>query len=242
MVTNYESEGIHMDSARLYDITEVCRKLATTSRTLRFYEEKGIIASTRSLFSARRRYTEEQVEHIRYVLILRTLGLSVRAISDLQHKGVDLRQAILAKRAEIYAAVESLSRELRILNEALSIVEAGGAVGLVDTARDMTAYTGEYARLLQECTAAIICGDTARLYRHLAPSLVAVLPLVSFDKTRIEALEPLGKFVSYGDLMVADDPPSAFIHYVRYEKLGLKITYVLTDGKIDGLWLGYYET
>jgi len=26
----------------LYDITEVCKMLSTTSRTLRFYEEKGI--------------------------------------------------------------------------------------------------------------------------------------------------------------------------------------------------------
>lgn len=30
----------------LYDITEVCKMLDTTSRTLRFYEEKGIIQST----------------------------------------------------------------------------------------------------------------------------------------------------------------------------------------------------
>ena len=145
-----------MNPIWLYDITEVCRKLATTSRTLRFYEEKGIIASTRSPYSARRRYTEEQVEHIRYVLILRALGLSVRAISVLQHKGVDLRQAILTKRAEIYAAVESLSRELRILNEALALVEAGDKVDLVDTARDMTAYSGEYAHFLQACTEAIV--------------------------------------------------------------------------------------
>ena len=231
-----------MDSIRLYDITEVCRKLATTSRALRFYEEKGIITSTRSTYSARRRYTEEQVEHIRHVLILRALGLSVRAISDLQHKGVDLHQAILTKRAEIYAAVESLSRELRILNEALSLVEAGGTVDLVDAARDRTAYTGEYVPMLQNCTEAIVCGDTARLYRHVTSALATALPPETFCKTRREALEPLGEFVSYGHLAVADDHPCAYIHYVRYEKLGLKITYGLTNGKIDGLWLGYFET
>ena len=230
-----------MDSAQFYDITEVCRRLATTSRTLRFYEEKGIITSTRSPYSARRRYTEEQVEHIRYVLILRTLGLSVSAISALQHEGVKLRQAILSKRAEIYARIESLSRELRILNEALPLVDAGKALERVDTVCDMVAYTGEYAPLLHACTEAIVCGDTARLYRHMAPPLVAALPPEAFAEIRGETLEPLGEWVSYGDLTVVDNHPSAYVHYVRYEKLGLKITYELTDGRIDGLWMGYFE-
>ena len=32
-----------MENQLLYDITEVCKKLGTTSRTLRFYEEKGLL-------------------------------------------------------------------------------------------------------------------------------------------------------------------------------------------------------
>ncbi|MBR4033904.1 MAG: MerR family transcriptional regulator, partial [Clostridia bacterium] len=61
----------------LYDITEVCKMLGTTSRTLRFYEEKGIIQSTTLGTSARRQYSEEQLSLIKNVLVLRTLGLSV---------------------------------------------------------------------------------------------------------------------------------------------------------------------
>ena len=37
-----------MSKEHLYDITEVCGMMGTTSRTLRFYEEKGIIKSTSS--------------------------------------------------------------------------------------------------------------------------------------------------------------------------------------------------
>ena len=51
----------------LYDITEVCKMLGTTSRTLRFYEEKGIIQSTTVGTSSRRQYTEEQISHIKNV-------------------------------------------------------------------------------------------------------------------------------------------------------------------------------
>ena len=45
----------------LFDITAVCKMLGITSRTLRFYEEKGIITSTTIGLSSRRQYTEEQV-------------------------------------------------------------------------------------------------------------------------------------------------------------------------------------
>ena len=69
-----------MKGTYLYDITDVCRLLGTTSRTLRFYEQKGIISSTTVGSSARRRYTEEQLVHIKNVLALRTLGLSIKAI------------------------------------------------------------------------------------------------------------------------------------------------------------------
>ena len=50
---------------KLYDISEVCELLGTTSRTLRFYEEKGIIQSTKELDSQRCKYTESQLEHIK---------------------------------------------------------------------------------------------------------------------------------------------------------------------------------
>ena len=62
---------------QLYDIAKVCQMLGTTSRTLRFYQEKGIIQSTSTPFSNRRQYTMAQIEKIRNVMALRALGLSV---------------------------------------------------------------------------------------------------------------------------------------------------------------------
>ena len=74
-----------MEKEELYDIGEVCKLLGTTSRTLRFYEEKGIISSTDVPFQPRRQYTGAQVDHIRNVLVLRALGISVKAIKALQN-------------------------------------------------------------------------------------------------------------------------------------------------------------
>ena len=224
----------------LYDITEVCKMFGTTSRTLRFYEEKGIIQSTTVGTSSRRQYTEEQLSLIKNVLVLRTLGLSVKAVAALQTKGADLKDAVLSKRAEIYASIDSRIREINLLNEALSALESGKDIFAEDwqLSSAMNAEEKEIARI---CTDAILSGDTNTLYEHLSSRLAEYMPRDVYLVVRKDTLAPLGDFVSI-DKTVADDRFSNKLYcFIRYSKLGLKITYVFHGGKIDGLWLGYYD-
>lgn len=229
-----------MYQQQIYDITEVCRMLGTTSRTLRFYEEKGIIQSTTVGTSSRRQYTEEQLSLVKNVLVLRTLGLSVKAIAELQNSGTDLKEAVLSKRAEIYASIESRVREINLLNEALSALESGKNIFNEDwqLSSAMDAKEKEIARL---CTEAILNGDDNVLYEHLSPRLAQYMPKEVYCVVRKDTLAPFGDFVSI-EKTVADDRFSNKLYcFVRYTKLGLKITYVFHGGKIDGLWLGYYD-
>jgi len=229
-----------MYQKQIYDITEVCKMLDTTSRTLRFYEEKGIIQSTTVGSSSRRQYTEEQISHIKNVLVLRTLGLSVKAIAELQNSGTDLKDAILSKRAEIYASIDSRIREINLMNEALSALESGKDIFAEDwqLSSAMNAEEKEIARI---CTDAILSGDTDTLYEHLSSRLAEYMPRDVYRVVRKDTLAPLGDFVSI-DKTLADDRFSNKLYcFIRYSKLGLKITYVFHGGKIDGLWLGYYD-
>ncbi len=212
----------------------------TTSRTLRFYEEKGIIQSTTVGISSRRQYTEEQVSIIKNVIVLRALGLSVKAIAELQTKESDLKEAVLSKRAEIYASIDSRVREINLLNEALSALESGKDIFAEDwqLSSAMNAEEKEIARI---CTDAILSGDTDTLYEYLSSRLAEYMPRDVYRVVRKDTLAPLGDFVSI-DKTVADDRFSNKLYcFVRYSKLGLKITYVFHGGKIDGLWLGYYD-
>ena len=230
-----------MYQKQIYDITEVCKMLDTTSRTLRFYEEKGIIQSTTVGTSSRRQYTEEQISHIKNILVLRTLGLSVKAIAELQNRGTDLKDAVLSKRAEIYASIDSRIREINLMNEALSALESGKDIFAEDwqLSSAMNAEEKEIARI---CTDAILSGDTDTLYEHLSSRLAEYMPRDVYHVVRKDTLAPLGDFVSI-DKTVADDRFSNKLYcFVRYSKLGLKITYVFHAGKIDGLWLGYSNT
>ena len=223
-----------------FTIKEVSDLFDNTRGAIRFYEEKGIIQSTTVGTSSRRQYTEEQISHIKNVLVLRTLGLSVKAVAELQTKDADLKDAVLSKRAEIYASIDSRIREINLLNEALSALESGKDIFAEDwqLSSAMNAEEKEIARI---CTDAILSGDIDTLYEYLSTRLAEYMPRDVYRVVRKDTLAPLGDLVSI-DKTVADDRFSNKLYcFIRYSKLGLKITYVFHGGKIDGLWLGYYD-
>ena len=230
-----------MEDKHLYDITEVCRMLGTTSRTLRFYEEKKIITSTTVGLSARRKYTEEQLLQIKNVLVLRSLGLSVKSITELQKEQSDLKNAVLSKRAEIYASIEAHIKEINLLNEAVYALELGKNIfdGAWQTRSDANFEELEIARL---CTDAIINNDDEFLYRHLSSRLLQYMPKDVYSVARRDTLATLGDFLGIDEIAADKKYSNKIFSKVRYSKLGLMITFVFHAGKIDGLWLGYYDS
>lgn len=230
-----------MEDKHLYDITEICRMLGTTSRTLRFYEENKIIASTTVGVSARRKYTEEQLLQIKNVLVLRSLGLSVKSIAELQKEQSDLKNAVLSKRAEIYASIEAHIKEINLLNEAVSALEQGKNIfdGAWQIRSDAQVEELEIARL---CTDAIISNDDDVLYRHLSSRLLKYMPKDVYDIARRDTLATLGDFLGIDEIAADKKYSNKIFSKVRYSKLGLMITFVFHAGKIDGLWLGYYDS
>lgn len=225
----------------LYDITNVCKMLGTTSRTLRFYEEKGIITSTTVGLSSRRQYTEEQVSHIRNVLVLRTLGLSVKAIADLQRKKFDLKDAVLSKRTEIYASIDTRLREINLLNEALFALESGKNIFDKNWHETPTVSTEEI-EISRLCTEAILNGEDDVLFRYISPRLAEYMPPEVYRSVRKDTLSPLGEYISLDRIFTDESHPNILYSTVQFSRLGLRITFVFHGGKIDGLWLGYYDT
>lgn len=225
---------------RLFDIHEVCNMLKTTSRTLRFYEEKHIITSTRLPTNKRRYYNQEQIEQIRSVLGLRMLGLSVKDIRDLQENRANLKDAVLFKRAQIYALIETKEKELSILNEAISSLESVGDLFNRNGINDC--FEGnEYLETAKECAEAIVFGNTKSLYRHFGIKLCEYLPENIYEIVRKDTLFPLGSLIDFDCIMPDPKYNNIIYQYVRYEKLGLKIKFVFHNGYIEGLWLNYYE-
>lgn len=233
-----------MEQKQYYDITEVCNMLGTTSRTLRFYETKGIISSTTAGISSRRKYTEDQISNIRNVLVLRTLGLSIKSIADLQNLGGNLRDAVLEKRAEILASIDTRIREINLLNEALSALESGKNIFKDDWqhASEAGAEKVKEFEIARICTEAILSGNDDILYEHLSPRLAEYLPKSAYQAVRKDTLAPIGELVSVEKSVADENHPNIIYSYIRFSKLGLRIKFVFYSGKIDGLWFDYYDT
>jgi len=230
-----------MEEKLIYDISEVCKILNTTSRTLRFYEEKGIIQSTAVKYSIRRHYTKEQIANIRNVLALRTLGLSIKSIIELQKNNTDLKSAIIERRAQISAWIEEKQKEIVLLHEALAAIEEGKDIFEEKNEQFSIKKDLERDIISKECTYAIINGDNDAVYKYLSEKMKEYTPLDVFKTIRRDTLLPLGNFIEFEKSVQNEKHPNIIYHFIKYEKLGLKIKYVFHGEKIHGLWFRYYE-
>jgi DNA-binding transcriptional MerR regulator len=102
-------------------IGEVAERTGTTPRTIRYYEELGLLApSSERSPGAHRVYDESDVERLEEVLRLRrVLGLSLDELKELSAE----EAARVARKREWDAGVEDPVRRREILDEAVRYVE-----------------------------------------------------------------------------------------------------------------------
>ena len=117
-----------------YSSGDLARATGNTVRTIRFYEEQGLLRPAVVSGGGHRRYTGEDLEKLRLIADLRELGLplsEIRAVLDLR-SGCDTA-AEFAERFEevllghIRAAEQRLDRLRRVkreLTEALSAIQS----------------------------------------------------------------------------------------------------------------------
>ncbi len=224
----------------MMDINTVCCLLGTTSRTLRFYEEKQIISSTRLFGSSRRQYTSSQIDQIKNVMVLRSLDFSVNEIRELQKSNSDLRSAIEINKAKLYSLINEKIKTIQLLDEALTLIENGRNVVEI-TEKDLIECDKEHERIAIICTDAIISDDMDKLYGYFSQKLQTYMPKEVFENVRADMLRPLGAYVCKDRIETDNRSTNLILQYVKFEKLGLIVKYAFYDSLITGLWFNYYE-
>lgn len=224
--------------SELLNISKVCKLIGTTSRTLRFYEEQGIINSTDVAESIQRQYTIEQIDHIKNVFVLRSLGLSLKNIKELQQDNVNLVIAIKEKRALVLAQIETRTQELRLLNEALYLIDNGGDIYSIITEPPYNNPQMLISNIADKCTNSLLTNNLNSCYDYFTVKLAEYMPISVLEKVWTDTIEPLGNYVVTEKTMLSEN---IVFHFLQYEKLGLKIKYVFHDGSISGFWVDYYE-
>ena len=102
---------------RLYSVSELAKDLGVTMRTLRFYEDKGLIAPQR--LGTTRAYRHR--DRVRMILILRgkRMGFSLREIKEF----LDLYDAEQSNVKQMQHLLKKVRGRIRMLDEQLMAVQ-----------------------------------------------------------------------------------------------------------------------
>lgn len=121
-----------------YRIGELASRVGLTERTIRYYEELGLLESVKRLDGGVRVYTDDDVRRLRYIRKLKTLGLTLQEMAELEK----MYQNHRSNRAVLPRLMELLDAHLETLNERMNELGA-----LRD---DIRSYREHVARRLLE--------------------------------------------------------------------------------------------
>lgn len=98
----------------LFKIRDISTKYDISARTLRYYEDMGLINSIRSDNYAYRMYNEEAIKRLEQVLILRKLNISIKDIQRIfNNSGSEIVLDVLGKKVDDIDGEVSLLHELK---------------------------------------------------------------------------------------------------------------------------------
>lgn len=142
---------------------DLARATGNTVRTVRFYEEQGLLKPTVVSCGGHRRYTEEDLDKLRLILDLRELGASlgdIRALFDLRagcdtvaEFSVRFREVLLRHLERAETRLEQLRRVKRELREALANIQETLPLDLAEAC---------------PCAVATVAGPGGRIVKLLA--------------------------------------------------------------------------
>jgi DNA-binding transcriptional MerR regulator len=75
---------ISMGSPRLYRIGELASSVGLTTRTIRYYEEIGLLDSVRRVEGGKRLYSDQDNQRLRFIKRLKDLGLTLAEMQELE--------------------------------------------------------------------------------------------------------------------------------------------------------------
>ncbi len=119
----FQSDMLSEASGELTRIGEMARQFGVTLRTLRFYEDKGLIAPLRD--GATRLYTHRDKARLKLILLGRKVGFSLRDVKQLMDlydpSGTNSRQLKVAlDKSEKQLA--RLQKQRALLDEAINLL------------------------------------------------------------------------------------------------------------------------
>jgi DNA-binding transcriptional MerR regulator len=112
----------------LIKITDLTNQLGISSRTLRYYEQMGLIVSVRPQFEKYRFYDHENLDRIKQIIVLRKMQIPVKDIINI-YKSQDMTvlvESFVTRINSIENEIEALKDLKLIVNEFLKAMQKSG--------------------------------------------------------------------------------------------------------------------
>lgn len=113
-------------STRDWPMQEIVRLTGTTSRTLRHYQQVGLLEPSRIGRGGQRFYDRTGLLRLQRILVLRELGLGLPEIGRVLAESVDLATALREHAAQLDLERERLARVAASVRATLTMIETGG--------------------------------------------------------------------------------------------------------------------
>ncbi|MFI9271250.1 MerR family transcriptional regulator [Kitasatospora sp. NPDC052896] len=91
-----------------HSIADVAKMSGISSRTLRHYDEIGLLVATRNESNGYRCYEEQSLQRLQRILMLRELGMGLSEISEVLSQQTDEIEALKAHRERLLAEYDQL--------------------------------------------------------------------------------------------------------------------------------------
>ncbi|MGX5697913.1 MerR family transcriptional regulator [Agromyces soli] len=108
-----------------WSIQEIARLAGTTSRTLRHYDDIGLLAPSRIAGNGYRHYDERALVRLQRILLLRELGLGLPAIAEVLEGEADEAHALRAHLGWLRQEQHRLARQIASVEKTIEALEGG---------------------------------------------------------------------------------------------------------------------
>lgn len=211
--------------------------LNMTSRTIRYYEQCGLIKTIRNNKTSPRRLDDENIERLRKIRFLRKLRLTLDEISAVIDSDTKAAEMIYGKAAELKAEIRTLIERIGWIEEVLAVAENGGNIYSVEQELGQPSDNTEKLRIAAECTNLLL----ERRFSELKPYLnsdMKMLPPDFFEAAWNVHIKPCGKFISVGEQSVDGNTVT---NRLVFENLGVVVKTEVCGGIVAGMVLQYFK-
>lgn len=107
----------------VYSIGELVKELDINKETIRYYERIGLISETKRDKNGYRLYSKEDIEKIKFILIIKKFGFSLKEISTLMHNEIlcgdikSIKKLVGNKIDEINSKINELVETKKLLDK-----------------------------------------------------------------------------------------------------------------------------